>query len=150
MSKDWRIDIASFGLRIVLGLTLIYFGMQKLFGLFGGPGYNGTLHFMAGLNIHPLLANVSIIIESLGSLLLIFGLMTRPAALGIAANMAVATFFNLKSSGAFEALKTGDHSDVSMRIFLTCTMTAMGLACAALGGGTYSLDGRFFKSTKKK
>ena len=150
MRKDWRIDITSLGLRTVLGLVLIYFGFQKLFGLFGGPGYAKTLHLLGGLGIHPLLANICIIVETLGCLLLILGLLTPVAAAAIAGNMAVATYFNLKTPGAMEAFQHGDHPDLTMRIYLTCCMTVMALAVAALGGGSYSLDARFFKGTKKK
>ncbi len=150
MRKDWRIDIACLGLRMALGLVLLYFGLQKVFGLFGGPGYAATVDQMGTMHIHPLLANISIIIESLGSFLLVIGLLTPAAAAAIAGNMAVAMFFNLKAPGALDSLRTGTPPGASMGLFITILMTVMALSIAAMGGGAYSLDARLFRNVKKK
>jgi putative oxidoreductase len=44
-------DLAFLILRAVVGVLLAGHGSQKLFGLFEGPGLQGTQHMMAGLGL---------------------------------------------------------------------------------------------------
>lgn len=74
--------------RIVLGLVMFPHGAQKLFGWFGGHGFEGTMGFLTGPGGLPApLAVLVILAESLGALALVFGLLTRVTAFGIAAVM---------------------------------------------------------------
>ena len=84
---DWVLTIV----RVVLGVVLFAHGVQKLLGWFGGPGLSATLKmFRDQLRIPAPLAFLAIAAEFFGGLGLIFGLLTRIAALGIAITMAVA------------------------------------------------------------
>ena len=78
-------------LRLVLGVVFFAHGAQKLLGWFGGYGISGTMGFLTGMmHIPAPFAFLAIAAEFFGGLGLILGFLTRIAALGIAANMAVA------------------------------------------------------------
>ena len=74
---------AALVLRIPLGLVLAAHGAQKLFGLFGGYGLQGTGQWMASIGFTPgyLMALLAGSGEFFGGLALVLGLLTRPAAL---------------------------------------------------------------------
>jgi putative oxidoreductase len=78
-------------LRVFLGGVMFPHGAQKLFGWFGGYGFTATLStFTDKMHIPAFLAFIVIILESLGSLGLIAGFMTRLIALGFLIFMIVA------------------------------------------------------------
>src|SRR5215472_6262566 len=84
-------DYATTMLRLVLGLVFFAHGAQKMLGWFGGFGFSGTMGFFTGtMHIPAPLAFLAIVAEFFGGLGLIFGFLTRIAALGIAVNMLVA------------------------------------------------------------
>jgi len=64
--------------RIALGVVLLPHGAQKLLGLFGGYGFEGTMAFLTeNLGIPTFIAAGVIILESFGAIGLILGLATR-------------------------------------------------------------------------
>ena len=64
--------------RISIGLILFPHGAQKLFGWFGGYGFNGTMAFFTGkMHLPWIIGLLVIIIESIGTLLLIAGFAGR-------------------------------------------------------------------------
>ena len=79
-------------IRVAAGTIFIAHGAQKLFGWFGGYGIEGTAGWMASIGLEPsiLLATLAGSAEFFGGLLLIIGLLVRPAALVLALTMAVA------------------------------------------------------------
>lgn len=78
-------------LRLVVGVIFFAHGAQKMLGWFGGYGFTGTMGFFTNvMHIPALFAFLAIAAEFLGGLGLIFGFLTRIAALGIFTNMAVA------------------------------------------------------------
>jgi putative oxidoreductase len=80
--------------RVVCGLFLMPHGAQKLFGWFGGYGLNATGEFFAKLGLQPgyTMALLAGLVELVGGGLLVLGLFTRPAALGVVIMMAVVVF----------------------------------------------------------
>lgn len=65
-------------LRIGLGVVIFAHGVQKLLGWYGGNGFEATMGFFAKkMGLPWLVAFLVIIGESLGSLELIVGLLTR-------------------------------------------------------------------------
>lgn len=65
-------------LRITLGLVMLPHGAQKLLGLFGGYGFEGTIGFFTQKMGMPwLIAFLVIMGESFGSLGLLSGFLTR-------------------------------------------------------------------------
>jgi putative oxidoreductase len=71
-------------LRLTLGLVMLPHGAQKLLGLFGGFGFDGTLGFFTEkMGIPWIIAFLIIMGESFGSLGLIVGFLTRFSAASI-------------------------------------------------------------------
>jgi putative oxidoreductase len=78
-------------IRVLLGVIFFAHGAQKMLGWFGGYGFSGTMGFFTGaLHIPAVFAFLAIAAEFFGGLGLIFGVLTRVAAFGIAVNMLVA------------------------------------------------------------
>ena len=90
-------------LRIGAGVIFAAHGAQKLFGWFGGYGLEGTAGWMASIGLEPgmLLATLAGSAEFFGGLLLIIGLLVRPAALMLAVTMVVAVFTVHLGNGLF-------------------------------------------------
>jgi putative oxidoreductase len=72
-------------LRVTLGLTLFPHGCQKLFGWFGGMGFEKFTDAFDKMGWHPAAFWVAVVAltESLGGLLLAFGFLTRFAAAAV-------------------------------------------------------------------
>jgi putative oxidoreductase len=71
-------------LRIALGGVLFAHGAQKMLGWFGGNGFSATLNgFSQYMHVAAPITVLVILIEFFGSLMLLFGLFTRIAALGV-------------------------------------------------------------------
>ena len=84
-------DIATATVRLALGVVFFAHGAQKLLGWFGGYGFTGTMGFFTGvLHIPAIFAFLAIAAEFFGGLGLIFGFLTRIAAIGVLSNMIVA------------------------------------------------------------
>ena len=79
-------------LRVGAGAIFAAHGAQKLFGWFGGYGLEGTAGWMTSIGLEPglLMATMAGSAEFFGGLLLIVGLLVRPAALILAITMIVA------------------------------------------------------------
>lgn len=84
--------VSALALRLPIAIIFIAHGAQKLFGLFGGYGLEGTGQWMASIGLEPgyymaLLAGGA---EFFGGLALLVGLLVRPAALMLSVTMVVA------------------------------------------------------------
>ena len=127
-------------LRLGLALVLFPHGAQKLLGWFGGYGWSGTMGFLTGkIGLPTPLAALVILIESIGPLFLLLGLLTRPVALGVIAIMigAIATVhapngFFMNWSGA----QAGEGFEYHLLVI------AMALVLLVNGGGSLSADRR--------
>jgi putative oxidoreductase len=90
-SNDPTLTIA----RVVLALVFLGHGTQKMLGWFGGLGFSRTLAvFEEKMGIPPALTTLAMIAEVAGGLGLLFGLLTRIAALGVLVVMIVAPLAN--------------------------------------------------------
>jgi putative oxidoreductase len=76
-------DYAWTFLRIIAGLIVFPYGMQKLFGWFGGPGIDDTLKDLDSRRIPRSIAWLIIGGQSFGSIALVAGLLSRIAAGGL-------------------------------------------------------------------
>ena len=89
-------------MRVVLGVVFFAHGAQKMLGWFGGFGFAGTMEFFTGtMHIPAPFAFLAIAAEFFGGIGLIIGFLTRIAAFGIAATMAVAVAMVHSSVGFF-------------------------------------------------
>jgi putative oxidoreductase len=72
-------------MRIALGVVILAHGYHKVFG-----GLHHHAEFVASLGLPAWLAYVSAFTEFLGGILILLGFFTRPAALAVCINFAVA------------------------------------------------------------
>lgn len=95
----------TLSVRIGAGAIFSAHGAQKLFGWFGGYGLEGTAGWMASIGLEPalLMAAMAGGAEFFGGLLLIAGLLVRPAALILAITMLVAIITVHLPNGLFMA-----------------------------------------------
>ena len=130
---------AGLRLRITLGVVLLPHGTQKLLCWFGGYGFTGTLGFFTEqLRIPLVLAVLVILTESLGAVSLIAGFLTRPAALGMAIIMAVATWLVHWPYGFFinwSGQQAGEGFEYHLLVL------GISLTLLVIGGGKWAVDG---------
>lgn len=70
--------------RLTLGIVILPHGLQMLFGWFGGYGFSGSMaYFTDTVGLPWIVGFLVILLQSLGSLLLIAGAAARPLALAI-------------------------------------------------------------------
>jgi putative oxidoreductase len=121
-----------FVLRLVLGWIFVAHGAQKLFGMFGGIGIDGTTKMMEGLGfVYPYLcAVVWSSVEFLGGAFLLFGVLSRYAASLIALCMAI-TIWKINMAYGFFIQDGG--FEYSLLIIAACCPVVL------LGGGNWSL-----------
>jgi putative oxidoreductase len=131
---DWVLTLV----RLVLGVVLFAHGAQKLLGWFGGPGFIATLRtFRDHLRIPAPLAFLAIAAEFFGGLGLIFGLLTRIAALSIALTMVVAMLTVHLSYGLFMnwyGNKPGEGFEYHLVVL------ALAILVFVKGAGAFSFD----------
>jgi putative oxidoreductase len=94
---DWTLTL----LRLAAGVMILPSGLQKVFGLFGGAGYSGTMAGFTAMHIPTVFAFLAIMAEFLGGIGLILGALTRIAAFGVACNMMVAVYLVHWPNGFF-------------------------------------------------
>jgi putative oxidoreductase len=122
------IDTGIAILRVVVGLVFLMHGVQKVFQ-FGFAGVTGAFSQM-GVPLPGIAGPFVAILELLGGLALIIGLLTRPIAMLLAAEMVVAVVLVHLRSGFF--LPNGFE--------FALTLAAASLALALTGPGALSVD----------
>ncbi len=129
---DSKAGLAATVLRIPVGIVLAAHGAQKLFGWFGGYGLEATGQWMASVGFAPgyLMALLAGSAEFFGGILLIAGLLTRPAAAVAAFTMAMAMTVHL-GNGLFVSANGYEFA---------LTLLAATLALALQGGGAFAAD----------
>lgn len=135
-------DIAITVIRVVLGLVLLGHGLQKAFGLFGGFGWNNTIHYFVNVaHIPAWLGGFVIIIESLGSVLLILGVAGRlNAALMIP--VIIGAFVIDHAGNGFYMNWLGTQKGEGYEFDLL--FIAMAIAVSIKGSGRFSVDRLLF------
>ena len=120
-------------LRLTAGIIYSAHGAQKLFGWFGGNGLEGTGQWMGSIGLNPgwLMAALAGSAEFFGGLLLILGLLTRPAAVITAFTMVVAIFTVHIGNGLFMA---NNGYEFGLALF------GISAALALRGAGSLSVD----------
>lgn len=126
-------NLSSLLLRLTAGVIFIAHGAQKLFGLFGGYGLEGTGQWMASIGLEPgyLMALAAGSAEFFGGIALLLGLLTRPAALALAVTMVVAIFTVHIQNGLF---MDNNGYEFGLALFV------IAIALVLNGGGKLSLD----------
>ncbi|WP_150303323.1 DoxX family protein [Pseudomonas saliphila] len=126
-------NLTSLALRIPAGIIFVAHGAQKLFGSFGGYGLEGTGQWMASIGLEPgyLMALGAGSAELFGGIALLIGLLTRPAAMGLAITMLVAIFAVHLPNGLF---MSNDGYEFALALL------AMSVGLVFSGGGAFSVD----------
>jgi putative oxidoreductase len=131
-------DVAGLILRVLLGIVFFPHGAQKLLGWFGGHGFSGTMGFFTeNMGIPVIFAFLAIMAESLGSIALLTGFMTRIAALGIGTVMVVAVLMVHLPHGFFMNW-FGNQKGEGFEFHLLAI--AIAIALIIKGGGKWSID----------
>jgi putative oxidoreductase len=132
-------DIGLLLVRAVLAAVFIYHGGQKLFGIFGGYGIQGTAGWMASVGIpFPVVSTVLAGgTEFFGGIVLLLGTGTRVAAIPMAFNMLVAIV--TVHHGAFDARAGGMEYPLTLAVVLA--------ALALIGPGRLTV-GRLLAAMK--
>jgi putative oxidoreductase len=129
-------SVALLILRLVVGLTLLIHGTQKLFGWFNGPGLARLMQGFEKQGFKPVWLWVSLVIlgEVGGGLSLALGFLTPLGAAGIFGAMFMATFKSHWKNG-FIVSKGGYE--------YTLVLMTVSVALGLVGPGSYSLDALF-------
>jgi len=124
-------------LRVGLGIILIPHGCQKLFGWFGGLGFEKFSGIFENIGYKPgwLWVLIVALTETVGGLCMVLGLFTRVAALFIAIFMINAVWFT-SAKGFFW---TSGGLEYSLLLLLVA------IVFLVRGGGQCSLDNRMSK-----
>ncbi|MGN6402671.1 MAG: DoxX family protein [Flavisolibacter sp.] len=142
-ANNWPALIA----RLALGIVVFPHGAQKLFGWFGGYGFEGTMGFLttqAGLPY--IVALLVILIESIASLFVIFGFFTRIAALGIF-GLFTGIVFQIHAANGFFMNWAGNQKGEGLEYFLL--LLGLALVLIISGGGKASVDAALTKDLAK-
>jgi putative oxidoreductase len=129
-------DLALLVLRLVVGLLFVGHGAQKLFGVFGGGGLEGTTGMFDNIGLSPgwLHARAAATAEFGGGLLLALGLFTPFAAAALIAVMTAAVITVHAKNGIWNTNQGYEFNLV---------MAAVAFALAGIGAGAWSLDNAF-------
>jgi putative oxidoreductase len=133
--NDFTLTIA----RAVLAVIFFAHGSQKMFGLFGGRGIQGTIEiFQSTMGLPAPVTLLVMFTEVFGAVGLALGLLSRVAALGVGVIMMVAPFANHLYPRFFMNW-TGRQTGEGYEYHLLAL--ALAISVAARGGGAWSLDG---------
>jgi putative oxidoreductase len=124
-------DVAYAIFRALVGILFTFHGAQKLFGFLSK---NGAVPLMSKLGVAG-------VIEFVGGILIILGLLTVPVAIIAALEMLVAYILAHAPSSPWPIVSGGELSLLYFAAFLFIAFE---------GGGWYSLDTKFCKKCEKE
>ncbi|AQX54799.1 MULTISPECIES: DoxX family protein [Priestia] len=131
------ISIGLLLIRLVIGLSFMAHGAQKLFGWFGGHGLKGTGGWFESIGMKPgvrmaLIAGLS---ELVGGALFAVGFLTPLAALMIAGTMFIA-IIKVHGPNGYWATQNGYEYNL--------TLLVVAISIAIIGPGYYAIDALIF------
>ena len=131
-------DLAPLIVRVFIGGVMLPHGLQKTLGMFGGYGFEGTMGFFTGtLGLPWIVALLVILGESLGSLALILGLLTRFCAASMILIMVGAMTMGHLQHGFFMnwfGTQAGEGFEYHLLVI------GMALSLVISGAGRWSID----------
>lgn len=130
---DLTMNLALLILRLVTGLTLAAHGSQKLFGWFGGAGFDKTRAGFEKQGLKPgwLWAGLASLGEVGGGLSIALGFLTPLGAAGIFGAMVMAVFKTHWKNGFFNQNRGYEYA---------LTQLVVSVFIGLVGPGGYSLD----------
>jgi len=142
--NDWSALFA----RLAVAIAIFPHGAQKLFGWFGGRGFDSTIEIFTGyLGIPYFLVILVLFVEVFGSLFLAVGLWTRLAAAAITLNFIGVLYVEIWGNSFFMNWGKVEGQGEGLEYFILL----FGLIIVSLisGGGKASLDA-ILQSKKSK
>lgn len=132
--ESWSLAV----LRVFLGTVVFAHGAQKLFGLFGGFGFDGTMQFFTEtMGLLWLIGFLVIILESFGAVALVMGITTRLIAISyIFIGIGIVLTTHLPNGFFMNWFNNQDGEGWEYFIL----WVGMAMALSISGGGKYSLD----------
>jgi len=132
MTRDNMLNFSMFVLRMILGIIFMAHGAQKLFGMFGGIGIDGTTKMVEGLGfLYPEpIAIVWACIEFVGGIFLILGITARWASIAIVALMLIST---VKINMAYGFFIQNGGIEYNLLVIGSC------IPLILIGGGSWSV-----------
>lgn len=137
------LDLGLLLLRLAIGIVAVAHGLQKLFGLWGGPGLSGYQEMLAN-NPNPTigfhsdvtrpLAIVGALAETIGGAMVVLGLFTPIGACAIVSVMLLAAAYKTTLAGGFAFFAAAGGIEYEL---------VLAVAAAALvltGPGLYAFD----------
>lgn len=137
------LDLGLLLLRVAIGIVAVAHGLQKLFGLWGGPGLSGYQEMLAN-NPNPTigfhadvtrpLAIVGALAETIGGAMVVLGLFTPIGACAIVSVMLLAAAYKTTLAGGFAFFAAAGGIEYEL---------VLAVAAAALvltGPGLYAFD----------
>ncbi len=127
-------------LRVFLGSIIFAHGAQKLFGWFGGYGFNGTMsYFTETVGLPWIVGFIIILLETFGALALVAGIATRLLALSFTL-LAMGIILTVHIQYGFYMNWEGIQGGEGIEFFLLWIAISLGLMIS--GGGRLSVDRR--------
>ncbi|MBA3845880.1 MAG: DoxX family protein [Planctomycetes bacterium] len=134
-------DPAATILRLTLAAVMFPHGAQKALGWFGGHGWSGTMGYLTGpAGLPAPVAALVILVEFVGPLLLVAGLLTRPVALAFIGLMIGAVTVGGHLQHGFFMDWQGSQAGHGIEYHLL--MVGLALALVLRGAGAWSADPR--------
>lgn len=131
--NDYFLAIA----RVLLGVVFFAHGAQKMLGWFGGLGFSGTISAFASFGMPAAVALFAIFAEFFGGLSLIFGVLSRLAALALMVEM-IGAVLTVHIHVGFFMNWYGQQKGEGFEYHLITI--ALALLIAAQGAGALSID----------
>jgi putative oxidoreductase len=132
------LDLSLLVLRVVIAAVIFPHGAQKLWGWFGGFGFEGTMQYFTQQVHVPYVIGVLVILgESLGMIALALGLFGRYMAASLIIIMGGALYFEHLQHGFFMnwfGIQKGEGIEFDLLVF------GAGFVLVILGSGAYSID----------
>jgi putative oxidoreductase len=134
-TKDEWVGLVT---RLTIGIIILPHGLQKLFGMYGGFGFEGTMGFLTNtVHLPWIIAFTVIIIESVGAMSLIVGFASRVwAALMIVLMIGAINVAHL-TNGFFmnwSGMQKGEGFEYHLLVI------GLSIATLIVGSGKYSID----------
>lgn len=125
-------DLGLLIIRLIIGITFMGHGAQKLFGWFGGYGLKGTGGWMESIGLKPgvFMAFMAGAAELLGGFLFAAGVFTSVSAFLIAGTMLIA-IFTVHGKNGYWATQNGFEYNLML--------IAVAIGVALIGPGAYTL-----------
>ena len=137
-SENWSVT----ALRIVLGIVIFSHGAQAMLGWFGGFGLSATLQALTTyMGLPWIVALAVILLQFFGSIMLLLGIGTRLAAIGIFGMFIgmITYHYDFGFHMNWMGTKQGEGFEYHVLVLAMC------LALIVQGGGTWSFDRQLSK-----